>query len=123
MHENFTCKKTGIFQIKFSILTHQSLGLLIKINLAWSKFSCGATTCQSAFFSAKIVRKQKKNDLNLIFSLARTLCKSLALITVVNFSHPNSIMFRTLTKQKIKKMTHSYKGTRLQISYFSINFH
>ena len=67
--------------------------------------------------------KNRKNDrnyiffyLNLIFFLARTLCKDLESIGIVFLSQfgcsdfssiPTEIQEKTLTKQKIKKMTHS----------------
>ena len=77
-------------------------------------------------------KKLRFFDLNLIFSLARTLCKNLALNGVVlfsqfRFSHfssvPAEIWQKCSTKQKIKKMTLSYLGTRLQISFYILNNH
>ena len=70
--------------------------------------------------SSKSQQKWKKLrffDLNLIFSLARTLCKNMASNGVVLFSQfgysrfssvPTKIWEKSSTKQKIKKMTPSY---------------
>ena len=116
---------SGIFSLKFWILFRQSSGFLIFRRLAESKFSRGgnipARFIPIAFLhpSSKSRQKWKKLgffDLNLIFSLARTLCKNMASNGVVLFSQfgysrfssvPTEIREKTSTKQKIKKMTHS----------------
>ena len=116
---------SGIFSLKFWILFRQSSGFLISRRLAATKLGRGTNTPASfiplAFscFSSKISKKCKKSrffDLNLIDSLARTLCKNLesfgtVFLSQFGFFHfssiPTEIRKKTSTKQKIKKMTHS----------------
>ena len=86
-------------------------GLLLKLGAAHSLTESHVS--QKLSF---VIEKLRFFDLNLIFSLAHTLCKNLESFGLVlcsqfgfsqNSSIPTEIREKNSTKQKIKKMTHS----------------